>query len=29
MGLIYRRSRRLGRRTRLNYGTGGISTSHR
>jgi hypothetical protein len=29
MGLIYRRSRRLGRRSRINYGTGGVSGSYR
>jgi hypothetical protein len=29
MELIYRRSRRLGRRSRINYGTGGASVSYR
>jgi hypothetical protein len=29
MGLVYRRSRRLGRRSRINYGTGGASVSFR
>ena len=29
MGLVYRRSRRLGRRSRINYGTGGASVSYR
>jgi hypothetical protein len=29
MGLIYRRSRRLGRRSRINYGAGGASVSYR
>jgi hypothetical protein len=29
MGLVYRRSRRLGRRSRINYGTGGVSVSYR
>jgi hypothetical protein len=28
MGLIYRRSRRLGRLSRINYGTGGTSASY-
>ena len=29
MGLVYRRSRRLTPRSRINYGTGGVSVSYR
>jgi hypothetical protein len=29
MGLVYRRSRRLGRCSRINYGTGGVSGTYR
>jgi hypothetical protein len=28
MGWVYRRSRRLGRRSRINYGAGGASVSY-